>query len=236
MMRPSCVRLAALTAGFLAGAAVAHAQAPQANRLPDMQAIAAALGVTCEFCHAADRATVVRTSTGKPRLEVAREMIAMTAELNARVQGATGKSGASAARVDCVTCHRGVTIPKQLRDIMLEAAVQQGPEAAVEVYRDLRTRYYGRQSYDFGEQTLLDVADRLAQGLPAAAVEMADLNIEFYPQSARSYLVRGIAQSRRLDRAEEAVASFRKALELDPGNGVAQGWLIQTEQLLKRRP
>jgi hypothetical protein len=228
--------MAMLTAAFLVTAVVTRAQSPQAGRLPDMQAIAAALGVTCEFCHAADRANVVLTATGRSRLEVAREMIAMTTELNARVQGATGKSAASAVRVDCVTCHRGVTIPKQLRDIMLEAAVQQGPEAAVAVYRDLRTRYYGRQSYDFSEQTLLDVADRLAQGLPAAAVAMADLNIEFYPQSARSYLVRGIAQSRRLGTAEEAVASFRKALELDPGNGVAQGWLIQTEQVLRRRP
>jgi hypothetical protein len=228
--------MALLTAGLLVGAVVTRAQAPQAGRLPDMQAIAAALGVTCEFCHAADRANVVLTATGKSRLEVAREMIAMTTELNARVQSAAGKSAASAVRVDCVTCHRGVTIPKQLRDIMLEAAVQQGPEAAAAVYRDLRARYHGRQSYDFGEQTLLDVADRLAQGRPAAAVAMADLNIEFYPQSARSYLVRGIAQSRRLDTAEEAVASFRKALELDPGNGVAQGWLIQTEQLLRRRP
>jgi hypothetical protein len=236
MRKHSRFQMFALMAALVVSAAAASAQSPEAARVPDMQAIAAALGVTCEFCHAAGRGNTMLTATGKPRLDVARDMIAMTAELNARVQGATAKSAASAVRVDCVTCHRGVSIPKQLRDIMLEATVQQGPEAAVTLYRDLRTRYYGRQSYDFGEQTLLDVADRLAQGRPAAAVALADLNIEFHPQSARSYLVRGIAQSRRLDTVEEAVASFRKVLELDPGNGVAQGWLIQTEQLTKRRP
>lgn len=214
-----------------------NAQAPAAAaRVPDMQAIASALGVTCEFCHAAGRGSPpALTATGKPRLDVAREMIAMTNELNARVPSAAGKAPAAAVRVDCVTCHRGVTIPRQLRDLLLDTTVRQGADAAVAQYRDLRERYYGRQSYDFGEQTLLDVADRLAQGRPADAVALADLNIEFYPRSARSYLVRGIAQSRRLDTVEDAIASFRRVLELDPGNGVAQGWLIQTEQLRGRR-
>ena len=209
-----------------------HAQAPQ-PRVPDMQAIAAALGVTCEYCHAGGKDTPpALTATGKPRLEVARQMIAMTDEANARVQSAAGKA---TARVDCVTCHRGVAIPRQLRDIVLETTAQQGAAAATKVYRDLRSRYYGRQSYDFGEQTLLDVADRLSQGRPADAVAIANLNIEFHPDSARSYLVRGIAQSRRLDTVEEAIASFRKVLELEPGNGVAQGWLVQTEQLARPR-
>ncbi len=160
-------------------------------------------------------------------------MIEMTADLNARIVAATGKPPAEAARVDCVTCHRGVAIPRQLSDIVQQAAVRQGPEAAVSLYRDLRARYYGRQSYDFGEDTLLSVADRLTQGRPAAALALADLNIEFFPSSARSYLVKGMVQSRQLDTAG-AIASFKKTLELEPENGVAQGWLIQMEQLASR--
>jgi tetratricopeptide (TPR) repeat protein len=207
--------------------------AQQTPRPPDMQAIAAGLGVACEYCHVARGAAAVPAVTGKPRMDIAREMIAMTADLNARVQAATGKPAAEAVRVDCVTCHRGVAIPRQLSEIVQQAAVRQGPEAAVAIYRDLRGRYYGRQSYDFGEETLLSVADRLTQGRPAAALALADLNIEFFPRSARSYLVKGMVQSRQLD-TRGAIASFKKTLELEPENGVAQGWLIQMEQLANR--
>ena len=77
------------------------------------------------------------------------------------------------------------------------------------------------------------MADRLTQGRPAAALALANLNIEFYPASARSYLVKAMVQSRQLDTAG-AIASFKKTLELEPENGVAQGWLIQMEQLASR--
>lgn len=217
---------------WLAATTPLAAQAQSNGRPPvDMQAVAAALGVTCEYCHADRQAS---SASGRPRFEVAREMIAMTAEINARVQAATGRAEAGGVRVECVTCHRGVTIPRQLRDIMLQATVQQGPAAAVALYRDLRQRYHGRQSYDFGEETLVTVAEGLAQGRPDAAIALADLNIEFYPRSVRSYLTKGIALSRRLDTVEEAVATFRKALEIEPDNGVIKGWLLQTEPLTRR--
>ena len=215
--------------------APAYAQERPATPLPDMQAIAAALGVQCEYCHGQRNAEApVLTPGGKPRLEVAREMIAMTAELNARVATAAGKTAAQAVKVDCVTCHRGVAIPRQLRDIMWQATLQQGPEAAAALYRDLRTRYYGRQSYDFGEETLLGLADRLAQARPVEAIALANLNIEFFPASARSYLVKGIAQTRRIDNAA-AIESFKKAIELNPSDVVAKGWLYQLEELATRR-
>ena len=113
--------------------------------------------------------------------------------------------------------------------------MRQGPEAAANLYRDLRTKYYGSNSYDFSEATLLFVADRLAQSRAAVAIAIADLNLEFYPKSWRSYLAKGIAQSRRLDTTPEAVDSFKKALEIDPENGVVQGWLAQTEPVARRQ-
>jgi tetratricopeptide (TPR) repeat protein len=127
-----------------------------------------------------------------------------------------------------------VPLPRQLRDLMLETAVRQGPDAAVTLYRDLRAKYFGGQSYDFSEPTLLAVADRLAQSRPEAAVALADLNLEFFPKSWRSYMAKGIAQTRRLDTTPAAVESFRKALEIDPDNGILQGWLAQTEPVAKR--
>lgn len=202
--------------------------------LPDMQTIATALGVSCEYCHAGRGQTPRTTANGKPRLQVAREMIALTADLSARVQAATGKADGDAVRVACITCHRGVAIPRQLQDIMWQTTRQQGADAAATLYRELRAQYYGRQSYDFGEDTLVRVADRLASTVPDAAVTLMQLNIEFYPRSARSYVILAIAQDRQGE-TTTAIGSLEKALELDPSDGMARGRLYQMQQDLERR-
>jgi len=213
-----------------AGAVTVSAQAPPRRPRVDMQTVADSLGVQCEYCHTPGQVT----EAGRPRLEVAREMIDMMIDLNTRVQFVSGKSATDAVKVDCATCHRGVAVPRPLRDLLLESVMRQGPDAAAKLYRDLRSKYYGGQSYDFSEQTLLTVAERLQQSRPEAAVTFADLNLEFYPKSWRSYLAKGIAQSRRLDTTPDAVASFKKALEIDPDNGIVQGWLAQTEPVARR--
>jgi len=201
--------------------------------LPDMQAVAAALGVTCDYCHAGRGAEPKLTAAGKPVLEVGRGMIAMTASLNATVQAATGKTEREAASVTCATCHRGVTIPRPLTDILLVTGVREGADAAVKQYRDLRSRYYGRSAYDFGEETLLSVARRLANARPEVAIPLAELNLEFFPKSVNTLVTKAIAQSGRDD--EAAVATLKQALELDPGNGEIQGRLYQIEEILARR-
>ena len=201
--------------------------------LPDMPAVAAALGVTCDYCHAGRGAEPKLTANGRPRLEVGREMIAMTASLNATVQAATGKTAREAAAVTCATCHRGVAIPRPLTDILLLTGVREGADAAVKQYRDLRAQYYGRGSYDFGEETLLSVARRLANARPEVAIPIADLNVEFFPKSVNTLVQKAIAQSGRDD--EGAVATLKRALEIEPENGEIKGRLYQIEEMLARR-
>ena len=223
--------------GLVSLTAATHAAAQQAPPprppLPDMQAVAAALGVSCDYCHA-PRGTEPRlTANGKPRLEVGREMIAMTASLNASVQSATGKTAREAAAVTCATCHRGVAIPRPLADILIMTGVREGADAAVKQYRDLRAQYFGRGSYDFGEETLLSVARRLANARPEVAIPLADLNMEFFPKSVNSLVQKAIAQGGRDD--EGAVVTLKKALEIDPENGEIKGRLYQIEEMLARR-
>jgi hypothetical protein len=219
---------------MLATAPNAVAQQPPARPpLPDMTSVAAALGVTCEYCHAGRGAEPKRTAAGKPRLEVGREMIAMTASLNATVQMATGKSAREATAVTCATCHRGVAIPRPLADVILLTAVREGADAAITQYRDLRGQYYGRGSYDFGEETLLGVARRLANARPEVAIPLADLNMEFFPKSVNTLVAKAIAQSGHDD--EAAVITLKKALEIEPENGEIKGRLYQIEEMLARR-
>jgi tetratricopeptide (TPR) repeat protein len=160
-------------------------------------------------------------------------MIAMTIALNTTVQAAAGKAPREIAAVTCATCHRGVAIPKPLTDLLLETSVRQGAEAAVAQYRELREKHYGRSAYDFGEESLLAVARRLAGARPDLAVPMAQLNLEFYPKSVNSLITIAIAQSRRDD--EAAIATLKQALELAPENGEIKGRLYQLEEAVARR-
>jgi Tfp pilus assembly protein PilF len=137
--------------------------------------------------------------------------------------------------VQCVTCHRGVPIPRQLPDIIWQTALEHGGEAAVKQYRDLRAQFYGRSSYDFGEDSIVLVAERLANARPAVAIALMAMNLEFHPKSAPSYVVLAQAQARQQDGAA-AIASLRKALEIEPENGTVKGRLLQLERQYQRQP
>jgi len=213
--------------------AVASAGAQQPDRLRDMPTIAAALGVTCEYCHARRGGPPPATSSGKPRQDVAREMIAMTRALNATVEAATGKAANEAVSVQCVTCHRGVPIPRQLVDVLWQTTLRQGAAAGVAQYRELRAQFYGTQSYDFSEGTLIAIAQRIGQLRPDDAIALMELNLEFFPRSARSYVTLAIAQSRGDEVA--AIASLKRALEISPDDGEVKGRIYQLEQLVERQ-
>jgi hypothetical protein len=205
----------------------------QPDRLVDMQVIASSLGVSCTYCHAGRGAPPALTASGKPRQDVAREMIAMTRALNATVQAAAGKPANETVPVGCVTCHRGVPIPRQLIDVLWTTTLRDGGAAAVAQYRELRAQFYGKQAYDFSEDTLVTIGLRIGQARPDDAIALMNLNLEFFPRSVRSYVALAIAQSRRDTPA--AIATLKKVLDIEPDNGEVKGRLYQLEQIVERQ-
>ncbi|MBV9746345.1 MAG: photosynthetic reaction center cytochrome c subunit [Acidobacteriia bacterium] len=201
---------------------------PGPNLMANMQTISQALGVNCEYCHSAPRGS----GQPEPKKEIARAMMAMIREINAKVQAATG--GTNATGVECVTCHRGVAIPRQLDDILNATIREKGVAAAVVQYRELRKQYYGRQSYDFGEGTLLAIAQRITASKPDDAIALLQLNIEFYPQSVQSYGALAYAYTRKFD-DQTAMKYFEKALEIQPENGIIRGQLEQLKSYRRNR-
>jgi tetratricopeptide (TPR) repeat protein len=202
---------------------------------PNMPAIAQALGVQCAFCHAGPRTMQSKTEGQPPsKYEIARAMIAMTRELNAKVQSATGKAPTEATQVTCVTCHRGVAVPGQLSDIVAKTALADGPDVAIAQYRDLRQHYYGGQAYDFREDTLLDAREKLTRIKPQTAIPILRLNLEFYPKSVRSYAEIAFAYTRSLN-DEAAIAELEKAVEIEPDNGTIRGQLEQLKSYHRKR-
>jgi hypothetical protein len=214
-------------------------------QVANMQEIAQGLGVKCEYCHAGmGRAAGPRADQNAPgskpegqapsRVEIGRAMIAMTRDINEKIGLATGKTLNEATRVTCITCHRGVPIPGQLADIIAKTALEKGPDAAVAQYRDLREQYYGRQSYDFGEDSLLTSAQQVVRVKPASSIPLLRLNLEFYPKSVRSYAQIAFAYTRSLD-DEAAIATLEKALEIEPDNGTIRGQLEQLKSYRRRK-
>src|SRR5579863_8828952 len=202
---------------------------------PNMQAIAQALGVGCEYCHVAERGS----NTPEPKKDIARAMMAMTRDINAQIQKAMAQAviptvGAGIEEVQCVTCHRGVPVPRQLSEILIQTLKTRGAVAAIEQYRELRKQFYGRQAYDFGENTLIGIAQQITSSRPNDSIALLQLNLEFYPRSAGSYAEIGFAYTRKLD-DDSAIVNLEKALEIEPANGVIRGQLEQLKSYQRAR-
>lgn len=193
-----------------------------------MQAIAQGLGVRCEYCHVDEQGPNGRRDMAadeKPTKNTARVMLRLTDEINTKLASGLGK--ANAVSVGCVTCHRGVPIPKQLPAILTDTAADKGTPAAIAQYRDLRKQYYGGMAYDFSENALIGFATRTAQAKPDDALQWLQLNLEFYPRSARSYLAMAQIYNRDKQDKENAIKNVEKALEIEPENPQAKRMLDQ---------
>jgi tetratricopeptide (TPR) repeat protein len=211
---------------FLVVTTAALAQAQTMN----MEEISQALGVRCNYCHSAPRGS----GQPEPKKTIALAMMAMTRDLNAKVQEAAGKPANETARVECVTCHRGVAIPQPLSAIILRTVAEKGGVAAVEQYRDLRKQFYSRATYDFSEDALLQMVQRVVQGKPDDAIALLRMNLEFNPQSAKTYALLGFAYTRKVDDAS-AITNLEKSLELDPTDAMVRGRLEQLQEYRRRR-
>jgi photosynthetic reaction center cytochrome c subunit len=214
---------------------------PPQDVLALMQQFTQALGVQCSYCHvqappelvtpeqaaaAQGRGRGRGRGQGPPAMDfaaddksqkrVARAMLTLVNDINRRLTSLPAPS--ARVRVQCVTCHRGVTDPRQLTDILRETMLTKGDSAAIALYRDLRQRYYGGQAYDFREDVLLSLGRQsITAKKPDDALAFLQLNLEFYPTSVASYIAMAEAHSQKRDRAT-ASKDLEKAIELDPGN------------------
>jgi hypothetical protein len=202
---------------------------PREQLIANMQSIAAALGVQCNYCHVQEGrgGRNDMASDEKPTKKTARQMMVFARELNEKLPAVVGKSGDETMRVGCVTCHRGVAIPKPLTLVLNETVNAKGLDAAIAQYRELRTRYYGGMAYDFSEQGLITMAQAATSADRADnALAWLNLNLEFYPKSSRTYQTMAPAHQKKNDK-DAAIKALEKAVELDPNNNQAKQQLQQ---------
>lgn len=145
-----------------------------------------ALGVRCNFCHAAKpgEQRLDFSLDDKPEKKTARAMMEMTRDLNDKYLSALEDRGNPPVKVGCFTCHHGTNRPRTLQDVLKTAYSRGGIDSTRARYSSLHDRYYGNAAYDFGEVPLADVAQSLADsGHVADAVNLLSLNVDMNPKS-----------------------------------------------------
>ena len=203
-----------------------------------MRNFAGALGVRCQYCHVGQEGQPLAqfdfAKDEKRTKLTARQMMRMVEEINRRIDTLPHDHDQphDSLHVTCMTCHRGVSRPVPLEQLVMETAQSAGADSAARVYRALRERYYGRAAYDFGEPTLDIAAFRLARaGKFDEAFAILQLNETQYPGSSNLSTFRGNINLMKGDTAA-AIAAFQEAVKRDSTNGEAAGRL----RGLTRRP
>jgi len=197
-----------------------------------MRNFAGGLGVRCQFCHVGQEGQPLAqfdfAKDEKRTKLTARQMMRMVEEINHRLDTLPEHAQmTSHVEVTCQTCHRGVSRPMGLEQLIQETAQTSGADSATRAYRALRERYYGRAAYDFGEPTLDIAAFRLARaGKFDEAFAILKLNEEQFPTSSNLSTFRANINLLKGDTIA-AIASFREAVRRDSTNGEAQGRLRQ---------
>ncbi len=201
---------------------------PVTQVIGQMRNITGGLGVRCQFCHIGEEGQPLDRfdfATDEKRTKVvARQMMRMVQEINARLDSLPGRASPP-LQVTCETCHRGVSRPEPLFTILVGAATAAGADSAIRAYRALRERYYGDDAYDFREPSLNIAAFRLGRANRFDdAFALLRLNEEVYPGSSAMYVFRGNINLMRAD-TTAATDAFREAIRRDPANQEARGRL-----------
>jgi tetratricopeptide (TPR) repeat protein len=196
-----------------------------------MRQFAGSLGVRCNHCHKGPE-NLKGMDFATDELEtkrIARAMMKMTDEINEKLLPTIGRD--SLLRVRCVTCHRGITRPEQLDDILDAVVESEGVDAAIARYNELRDEHYGTGSYDFSAGTLNGLAENLARrmGDMDGAIAVMERNVELNPAATYSHMMLGQGYMQQGDR-EAALASIQRALELEPDNEHAKRMLEQIKE------
>jgi hypothetical protein len=201
---------------------------PVTDVIGAMRNFTSALGVRCQFCHLGSEGQPLGefdfASDQKRNKVVARQMMRMVNDINRRLD-TIPQRGHPPVPATCATCHRGVSRPIPLSALVQDYAVSVSADSAINAYKALRARYYGRDAYDFSEPSLNVAAFRTARaGKPDEALKLLSYNEGLFPRSSGMSVFKGNILLMKGDTAG-AEAAFREAIRRDSTNSEAKGRL-----------
>lgn len=198
--------------------------------LETMASFTRALGVRCTYCHAGRDGqsldSIDFASDARPAKEKARQMLRMVAAINGEHLARLSPRRSPAVTVGCFTCHHGIAVPRALQQVLLSAYSAGGVDSVKSAYQALRARYFGRAAYDFGEVTLVDVANAVRSTSPTDALQLHRLNVDMVPSS--TFALRSLAgASLAAGDTAAAIASYERALAIDANDGQSRAALAR---------
>jgi hypothetical protein len=189
-----------------------------------MRGFASGLGVRCNHCHVGtdpqDLSTFDFASDDKLAKRKARVMLQMVLHINDPHLGDLEERVTPAVEVRCATCHHGLVVPRDIRDILTTMARDSGASAALTEYWRLREDYYGTYAYDFAPRVLSSVANQIASQDPEGAILLLNANVELFPEFAFNHWSLGSIAEQQADTAA-AISHFRDVVTLEPDNRFA---------------
>jgi tetratricopeptide (TPR) repeat protein len=198
-----------------------------------MRKFSLSLNVRCQHCHTGGDGVsfdgVDFKSDDKSAKKKARQMMKMVEEINTRLLTAVPDRVDPPVRVDCVTCHHGLSVPRTLAQTLTETIAKEGASAAVAQYRKLRETAMVSGRYDFGEWSMTELARTLKEkGDMSSAIAMLELNGEFNPKSPAIDAILGDMHRERGER-DQAIKRYKMALEKNPKLEEARKRLAELE-------
>lgn len=206
---------------------VLPADTPKEQLQQVMHSFTDGLGVRCTHCHVAKEGVeeihslsdIDFPSDASPNKDTARLMMKMVGAINDDwLSKVKEDEGETKVTMSCNTCHRGLPRPISLQTELSAVYAKDGIDSTVAKYQDLREKFYGSGSFDFGEGSLNELGYELLQGDHAAdAVTVFKLNAEEFPESGNVWDSLGEGWLAVGDR-DQAISCYEKAVELDPRN------------------
>jgi tetratricopeptide (TPR) repeat protein len=199
---------------------------------PVMTGFTRALGVRCSYCHAGEEGKPLSTydfvSDANPNKDRARAMLRMLGMIGDELKKLE-PSGDKRVNMWCHTCHRGRPRPMTLEEELGEALRRSGAAAALEHYKDLKSKFLTAGAYRFDDRALNALGyEALRAGDLPGATAIFLLNTEEYPASSNAWDSYAEAVMKSGD-SRRALELYRKSLALDPKNGNARKRIEEIE-------
>ena len=187
-----------------------------------MMGFTSALGVRCEYCHDDSKGSEFNDidfpSDAKKTKDVARVMMKMVQTINGDFLKQANQIDKLDAGVTCVTCHHGNAHVQSLSDVLLGVYNKSGIDSTFSEYNKLKQRFYGGFTYDFRENSLVEVGFNILQSKKYDdAIKILEFNSTMYPDSWRNLETLGEAYLGKDDKAK-AKECFEKSLAINPRN------------------
>jgi tetratricopeptide (TPR) repeat protein len=209
---------------------------PGSRLQPVMTGFTSSLGVRCSYCHKGEEGKPLSTydfaSDENPNKDRAREMWRMLGDINNHLKKIQ-PSGDTRVNMWCHTCHHGRPRPLTLSEELAEQYRTKGIQAVLDHYADLKNKFYGRGSYDFGEAELNGLGYVILEKDAAGAVQVFKLNADVFPQSGNVWDSLGEAYLKAGD-LKNSEDSYKRSLALDPTNENAKAELKKIREAMEK--